>query len=113
MSEIKETNGIITIEMPYGDNEDIQFTLLDGSSLPIDMTGDTIKLGLKKGKEIVCEIDGIVSANEVIFPIYANTYIPANIEVGTYKFDFWNETDKETYIKVGTFKFADVAHEVE
>ena len=113
MSEIKETNGIITIEMPYGDNEEIQFTLLDGKSVPIDLTGKTVKLGLKKGKEVVCEIEGIVSANEVVFPIYSDTYIPANIEVGTYKFDFWNATDEKTYIKVGTFKFVDVAHEVE
>lgn len=113
MEKITETNGVITIEKSYGDDMEIQFTLLDGSSLPIDLTGKTMTLGIELKDSVLLEVAGTVSANEVTFDVPFSIYGDAIQKIGTYDFDFWNETDRTTYMKKGKIKFIDVAHEVE
>lgn len=113
MERITEANGVITIEKSYGDDLSIQFTLVDGSSLPIDLTGKTLVLGIELKNSVLLEVTGLVSANEVTFDVPFSVYGEKIEKVGTYDFDFWSETDRDTYMKKGKIKFIDVAHEVE
>lgn len=112
METIKETNGIITIEKSYGDDLEIQFTLEDGLGVPIDLTGKAMVLGIELKDDVLVEVTGTVSSNEVTFDIPFSVYGTAITKIGTYDFDFWNETDRITYMKKGKIKFVDVAHEV-
>lgn len=113
MSEIVVKSGKTNITMPWGDDEDVQFTLLDGNGDPIDMTGDEIILGIKEKSVVKCSINGTVSTNEVIFPLYYATFLASSLGVGSFKMDFWNKTKRKTYIDIGSLKFEEVAHEVD
>lgn len=112
METIKESNGVITIEKSYGDDLEIQFTLVDGSSVPIDLTGKVMVLGIENKNEVLLEVTGTVSSNEVTFDVPYSVYGEPIPKIGTYYFDFWSETDRVTYMKKGVIKFIDVAHEV-
>lgn len=113
MSEIVVKSGKVNIFIPWGDDEDVQFTLLDGNGDPIVMTGDEIVLGIKEKGTVKCSITGTVNSNEVIFPMYYTTFFASGLDVGSYKMDFWNKTKRKTYIDIGSLKLEEVAHEVE
>ena len=99
-------------EVDYGDDFPIMFAIYEDSSA-VDLSGQELILGIKKGDDIMCEILGAVSSNEVTFFIsFRNDLDMNDITVGTYKFDFWNKTLAYTYIQEGQFKVDAVAHTV-
>ena len=82
--------------------------------MPVDLTGQVLVLGIKQGKTVLLSVTGTVAADAVTFDITYDLMVDAGIEPGkTYKFDFWNKTNRYTYIEEGQFKVDEVSHEVE
>jgi len=97
----------------YGDDFPLMFAIYQDGE-PVDLTGQEIILGIKKGDKVMCQIVGAVSSNEVTFFIsFRNDLDMNDITVDTYKFDFWNKTFAYTYIPEGSFTVDAVAHTVD
>ena len=97
----------------YGDDFPLMFAIYQDGE-PVDLTGQEIILGIKKGDKVMCQIVGAVSSNEVTFFIsFRNDLDMNDVGVGAYKFDFWNKTFAYTYIQEGSFTVDAVAHTVD
>mgnify|MGYP001764553330 CR=1 FL=1 len=100
-------------EVDWGDDFDVMFAITE-NGVAVDLTGQEIIFGIKSGKDILVEVTGVVSGNEVTFSLPYTVLSEGGLTADkSYKFDFWNKTTRFTYIEEGTFKTDGVSHSVE
>jgi hypothetical protein len=100
-------------ELDWGDDFNVMFAITEDST-PVDLTGKEIIFGIKEKNSILVEVNGTVSGNEVVFDMPYSVLSAGGLSANkTYTFDFWNKTDRFTYIEEGSFKTDGVSHNVE
>jgi len=113
---IKE-DGSLDAFVDYGDNFPLSITCFDDEfqTIPSDLTGKEYTLGIEavKGGASICEIDGVVTGNVIVFPINYSAYAGKAIEGTRYKFDYWEKTTRLTEIPLSEILFRIVAHKTD
>ena len=108
-----EYDGKWKMFLDYGDDGSVTFEFVDDDDNPVDVTGQVLKLGISKDGTVLMEVTGAVSSNEVTFFLAYEDMKAAGMTVGVYKYDFWNETLRYTYVQEGSFKLDAVSHKVD
>lgn len=113
MYSVEAVGEKIKIECDWGDDFPIMFAItVDG--IAENLTGQEIVLGIKEKTNVILEITGVTSDNEVTFYVTFEEMESAGMQPNkTYTFDFWNATTRYTYIEEGVFKTDAVSHKVE
>lgn len=115
---IVNADGTLTSYLSYGDNYPLSFKVYDDveKTIPSDLTGKEFTLGVETVKGVHCfEVDAVVNDNLITFNIFYDVYGPISsiVEGTTYKFDYWEKTERATKIPMSSLEFRAVAHRPE
>ena len=108
-------DGTLSSYLSYGDDYPLSVKVYDDAEhlIPSDLTGKEFELGVETDKGVFCfKVDAIVDANLITFNIDYDIYkdVTAIAEGKTYKFDYWEKTERKTKIPMSNLTFLSVAH---